>query len=355
MHLWLALSPHGYGHAVMTAPLVAELRRRRSLSLTIQTSLPGDFLRTRYGDFHHVETIPDIGFHMVSPTQVDVAASLAHYRALHGRLDEVIEAEAARLAAAKPDMVLANIPYVTVAAAARVGVPVVAFSSLNWADMALHYFSGEERGAAIAAQMHSCYAKARIFLRTSPGQPMTVPNQRLIGPVAVAGIDRRAQIRGTLDLAPDTRIGLIAYGGIEHRLPLARWQRLDNWFWLVSQSDIPNRPDMASWREAGISFHDLAASVDVLVGKTGYGTFTEAGLSGTPILYEARPDWPEAEELEKWLGHHTRCLPAAPETLLDGSLPALLQKLFSLPIQAPATADGIKEGCDSIESVMGDI
>ncbi|TAN60870.1 MAG: hypothetical protein EPN20_13195, partial [Magnetospirillum sp.] len=47
-HLWLALSPHGFGHAAMTAPVVTELRRRRpGLRLTIQTGVPRAFLESR--------------------------------------------------------------------------------------------------------------------------------------------------------------------------------------------------------------------------------------------------------------------------------------------------------------------
>jgi hypothetical protein len=350
MHLWLALSPHGYGHAAMTAPLVAELRRRRpGLRLTIQTALPRDFLESRYGAFAHVAEIPDFGFRMKSPTEIDLAASAAGYGALHADFAGVVAREAERLRAAGPDLVLANVPYVTIAAAARAGVPVVAFSSLNWADMVAHYLPDR---VSILAQIRDSYAKAAVFLRTEPAQPMTLPNVKDIGTVARPGAVRRREMAARLGLGQGVRVGLIAYGGIDHRLPLERWPALDGWFWLASQETIPRRADFAHWKGAGLPFGDLSASVDLLVGKTGYGTFTEAGLAGIPVLYEARPDWPEAPALEGWLARHTRCLPAAPENLLGGGLPLLLQKLFSMPHQSVGSADGIREGADAIESVL---
>lgn len=353
-HLWLALSPHGYGHATMTAPLVAELRRRRpGLRLTIQTSLPHDFLATRYGAFNSVPEIPDFGFRMCSATQVDVSASAAEYLARHADFDAVVAREAERLRAAAPDLVLANVPYVTVAAAARAGVPVAAFSSLNWADLADHFFAHLPQCDGVRAQIRASYAQADIFLRPQPAQAMTLPNIRDIGPVACLGADRRDEIRARLGLGQGTRLGVIAYGGIDHRLPLECWPALEGWFWLSSLDNTPERPDMARWPAAGVPFADLFPSVDLLIGKPGYGTFSEAGLAGLPVLYEPRPDWPEAPPLETWLARHSRCLPASPDQMVGGDLPALLQKLFSLPYQQVAVATGIAQGADELERLLG--
>lgn len=331
----------------MTAPLVAELRRRRpDLRLTIQTSLPRDFLATRYGTFEHVPQIPDFGFQMLSPTAIDIEASAARYVAQHAGFPALVETEAARLRAAAPNLVLANVPYVTVAAAARAGIPVAAYSSLNWADLADHYLSDLPHCDGVRAQMRAAYAEAEVFLRPTPAQPMTLPNVRDIGTVAQLGCDRRQEVRRRLGVGEGTRLGVIAYGGIDFRLSLAGWPHVDGWFWLSSLLETPERPDMAPWQAAGVPFADLLPSIDLIVGKTGYGTFTEAALAGIPVLYEPRPDWPEGPPLEEWLHRHTRCLPAAPGQLLDGKLEELLHTLFSLPEQPFALPTGVPEGVD---------
>ena len=352
-HLWLALSPHGYGHAAMTAPLVAELRRRSpGLRLTIQTSLPRDYLETRYSDFDHVPEVPDIGFRMHSATAIDLEASAAFYRSLHADFAAVVAGEAARLRAAGPDLVLANVPYVTIAAAAHAGVPVAAYSSLNWADMVDHYLGEREDCRALRAEIHESYAKAAVFLRPRPAQAMTLPNVRDIGPVAVKGLSQRAAVRARLGVGAGTRLGLIAFGGIDHRLPLERWPALDGWFWLSSLRDTPQRPDMARWETAGVSFADLLPSVDLLVTKPGYGTFTEAGLTGVPVIYQPRPDWPESGPLEGWLACHSRCLPADASEMVGGGLPGLLRTLFSQAAPELAVATGIQEGADVLEAML---
>lgn len=349
-HLWLALSPHGFGHAAMTAPLVAELRRRRpGLRLTIQTALPRDFLESRYGAFEHVPHIPDIGFRMKSAVEVDVAASAEFYRGLHADFPAVVAAETARLAEARPDLVLANVPYVTIAAAADAGIPVVAYSSINWADMVGHYLGTE---TAMLGQIRDSYAKALAFLRPTPAQPMTLPNVVDIGPVAVKGQVRADEIRQKLGLGQGIRLGLIAFGGIDHRLPLERWPALEGWFWLSSLADTPTRSDMAPWQASGLPFSDVLPSVDVLVTKPGYGTFSEAGLAGVPVLFEPRPDWPESLPLEEWLSRHTRSLAATATELASARLPLLLQRLFSQAVPEVAVPSGIGQGVDLLEAML---
>jgi len=352
-HLWLALSPHGYGHAVMTAPVVAELRRRRpNLRLTIQTGLGREFLATRYGDdFHHVPEIPDFGFCMASATQVDREASLGGYLSLHADWPKVVEAEAERIAAARPDAVLANVPYVTVAAAARAGVPVVAMSSLNWADMAAAMLAGLDGVDGIVAQMREAYVGAKAFLRCTPAMEMTLPNLINIGPVARRGADRGAELRMRLQAAVGTRIGLIAFGGIDHDLALSRFPRLPGWVWL-STLPVPDRADLRRWEDGGIPFTDLISSVDLVIGKVGYGTFTEAGLAGTPMIFVERPDWPESPNLDRWLDAHTRCQGIDAKRLFDPDLGALIDAVLARPIRPPALPTGIAEAADVVERAL---
>ncbi len=348
-HLWLALSPHGYGHAAMTAPAVLELRRRRpDLRLTIQTAIPRDFLAGRYGeDFTHVPDIPDFGLCMVSATGIDVAASAARYAQLHRDWPAVVTHEAARLRAARPDLVLANVPYVTIAAAAEAGVPVVALSSLNWADLYAHYVGDD----AILAQMRAAYGKAAVFLRCLPAMEMSLPNLRDIGVIARRGEDRRRQLRERLGLSERPRIGLIAFGGIDHRLPLADWPHLADWQWLTTL-DAPPRPDIIRWENGGLAFSDLLASVDVVVTKPGYGTFSEAGLCGTPVLFVPRPDWPESPHLDLWLARHTRCRAIPPEALFSPDLGAILDALQAQPIPPTALAEGTSQAADVLETLL---
>ncbi|WP_096702942.1 hypothetical protein [Magnetospirillum sp. 15-1] len=346
-HLWLALSPHGYGHAVMTAPVIHALRRRRpDLRLTIQTGVPRSFLEERYGpDFDYVPEVPDFGLKMRSATTVDLDASAEAYRRMHADFSAVVECEAARLRQARPDLVLANVPYVTLAAAARAGIPAVALSSLEWADVYRHYLGDRPEADAVWADMQDAYNSALAFLRVTPAMEMpSLGNVVDIGTVAQRGLNRRGE------LAPG-KVGLVAFGGIDHDLTMARWPRVAGWTWLSAQGCPADRDDVIDWRGTGLPFSDLTASVDVIVTKPGYGTFTEAALSGVPVLYVARPDWPETPAMDRWLMAHTKALALTADDLLN-DLETQLRTLFSLPEQPLAEAKGNEEAADFIDRVL---
>jgi hypothetical protein len=354
-HLWLALSPHGFGHAAMTSGVIDELRRRRpGLRLTIQTALPPALLEARYArPFEVVGDIPDFGFRMISATAIDYEASAAAYRALHADWEAVVAAEAARLKAAAPDVVLANVPYAVPAAAARAGIPAVVLSCLEWADIYDLYFTGRPEAATISAAIRAGYESARVFLRCLPAMDMTLANCRDIGPIGRIPQDRRGELRTALGLGPEVRIGLIAFGGIDHDMNMADWPRLPGWHWMTTLVNPPDRADMCWWEAGGMAFSDLIASADALVSKPGYGTFTEAAYAGTPVLYLGRPNWPECPHLDIWLAEHGRCREVPAEDLLSPRLAGLLESVMTAPAPPRPTPTGNAEAADVLESILG--
>jgi hypothetical protein len=327
----------------MTAPVVEALRRHKpDLRLTIQTAVPRAFLETRYGnDFTYVADIPDFGLKMLSSTKVDLDASACGYKALHADWSGVVGREAGRLAQASPDLVLANAPYVTIAAAAQAQIPVLGLSSVEWADIYRHYLGHRPEAAEISSQMVAAYNSADAFLRVTPAMDMpSLTNVREIGTVGSCGTARRAEIRRALGVEEGTRIGLIAFGGIDHGLDLSSWPVLPGWIWLSSLAVPEGYSHLKPWQSAGFSFSDVLASSDVLVTKPGYGSFVEACLTGLPVLYQPRPDWPESPALDRWLCSHTKALAVEMESLLGQGLEEQLRKLFSLQIQLPTLVDG---------------
>ncbi|RAU22526.1 hypothetical protein CU669_07495 [Paramagnetospirillum kuznetsovii] len=358
-HLWLALSPHGFGHAAMTSPVIAALRRRcPDLRLTIQTGaiMAPEFLRSRYGDdFTLVADIPDFGLRMRSSVEIDLDASAEGYRRLHAHWPEVVEREAERLRRAAPDLVLANIPYVTVAAAALAGIPVVAMSSLQWADMYRHYLSDRPEAATILGQMVEAYDSADLFLRVTPAMEMpSLARIRDIGPVGVCGQNRRNEVGRALGCSADRRVGLIAFGGIDHEFNLGRFPKLAGWSWLTTLDSPEDRGDIRPWRAAGMAYVDMAASVDVIITKPGYGTFVEAAMAGIPVLYLEREDWPECPHLDDWLKSNGRALAVTEADLVGSRLEEQLRKLFSLKKQDVALPRGNEEAASLLAAMLDD-
>lgn len=328
-HLFVDISSHGFGHLAIAAPVLNALAGLvPGLRLTIRSGLPPAKLAQRiHTPFTLVAGSSDFGYVMHDATRIDLPASAAAYRAAHAQWSARVDAEAAWLRTLVPDAVLTNVSYLPLAGAAQAGIPAWSLCSLNWADLFRHYFGGEAWAGAIHAEMLSAYRSARAFLRVTPGMPMdTLANLTPVGVIAAIGKRHRLG-------PPGQRNVLVAMGGIAHCLPVENWPRLPETRWLVPAAWNCRHPDAVALESIGLSFTDLLTSVDAVITKPGYGTFTEAACNGTPVLYQRREDWPEQDCLMAWLDTHGRAQEIPAEALKSGRLEGPLHSLWAQPEQ----------------------
>lgn len=334
MHLFVDISSHGFGHLAIAAPVLNALAEQvPGLRLTLRSGLPPAKLRQRIRPpFELLAGSSDFGYVMVDATHIDRAASAAAYRQAHAGWTQRVAAEAGFLADLQPDLVLTNVSYLPLAAAAQAGIPAASLCSLNWADLFAHFFANEDWAAPIHAQMLAAYRSAAVFLRVTPGMAMaSLGNVQAVGPVAARGQRRELGLDGV-------RTVLVAMGGIAHRLPVEAWPRLPGIRWLVPGDWNCRHPDAIAAEHFGLGFTDLLCSVDAVLTKPGYGTFTEAAVNGTPVLYQRRTDWPEQDCLIDWLASHGRSREIPAAALQHGELREELEALWAMPVPPlPAT------------------
>ena len=346
MHLFVDISSHGYGHLAITAPVLNALAANLpELRLTVRSGLPPAKLRQRiHVPFELLHGSTDFGFVMVDATRIDRGASALAYRAAHAGWTNRVAGESAFLDELRPDVVLTNVSYLPLAGAAQAGIPALALCSLNWADLFAHYFGNEAWAAPIHAQMLAAYRSAKRFLRVTPGMAMPqLDNREAIGPIAAQGN------RHDLGLGQDKAV-LIAMGGIAHHLPVDHWPRLPGVRWLVAGDWQCSHPDAIPLESFGLGFTDLLCSVDAVITKPGYGTFTEAACNGTPVLYQRREDWPEQDCLIDWLEENGRCCEIDGEDLLHGKVGAALERLWQSPAPPLPVPDGARQAAELIRA-----
>jgi hypothetical protein len=339
LHLFVDISGHGFGHLAITAPVLDALAEMTpDLRLTVRSALPAARLAQRIAPrFAHIAAASDFGYVMHDALTIDHAASAAAYRAAHAGWPQRVAAEADFLDRLRPDAVLTSVAYLPLAGAATRGIPALAICSLNWAELFAHYFGHEPWAVAIHAEMLAAYRAAQAFVRITPAMAMAdLGNTQDVGPVARQGR------RHDLDLAGDKAV-LIGLGGIAHHLPVDRWPRLAGIRWLVPAAWRCRHPDAVALESFGLNFTDLLCSVDAIVTKPGYGTFTEAACNGTPVLWQRRADWPEQECLIDWLQGNARCLEVDAGRLESGSLGAALNELWAQPTAPIPTWNGARE------------
>lgn len=327
MHLFVDISSHGFGHLAITGPVLNALAEIiPDLRLSIRTRLPANKLRQRiHLPFELITGSSDFGFEMIDATRIDFQASALAYQKAHTNWPDRVAREATFLEQLQPDMVLSNVSYLPLAGAKLAGIPAFSICSLNWADLFLHFFGHHVWAIEIHQQMLEAYRCAQTFIRITPGMPMPQLSQTAnVGPIAALGH------KHDLGLGTDKAV-LVAMGGISHHLPVNRWPRLPGVRWLVADDWQITQPDAISFESFGLRFTDLLCSVDAIITKPGYGTFTEAACNGTPVLYQRRDDWPEQDFLIEWLHQHVPALEISENDLLAGNLNDALNAVWQAP------------------------
>ncbi len=346
----VTVTGHGFGHAMQTCLVVQALAHQwPGAEFIFASSAPQAFFRSRLTmPFTLRPASGEVGMIMHDAITVDASASLRAYQAFHHNWDVRVDALAAQYRQDDFDLLLSNVDYLPLAAAQRAGIPTVALCSLNWADIFRHYCPS---ATTIHAQIHQAYCQAAQFLQPQPHMPMAdLPNRQAIAPLAMLG--RRRNLLSQLGLPPGTRLVLIALGGFDLAIPLQDWPHRLGLFWLHPPEWPVARADCLGWKHLGLPFIDVLASCDALVTKPGYGTFTEAACNGVPVLYTARPDWPEAPYLQTWLARHGCCLEISRQDLCNGQVEDALRALWHQPAPSLPVPCGAEQAAQAIASTI---
>lgn len=356
-HLIASLSAHGFGHIGQTAPVIRELlRRNKELSITLRTSAPDyKLMEHLHRRLPHQSIATDVGMIQATALEIDLERTAVAYAQFHNDWDLKVEQEARALLAAKPDLVISNISYLTLAGAARAGIPSIALGNINWAVLYDQLFGGHRSEApVILQQMQDAYASAITFLQPAPSMPMpALHNGHPIGPIAQMGRSRRKEIFGRLKVNSETRLVLISLGGMELRPLVEKWPRQPGVHVMAPASWEADHPDISASEMLDIPFIDLLASCDALIAKPGYGSFVEAACTGIPVLYLPRYDWPEAQYLVTWLQSHGRCLALEKSHFMAGDIKGALDELWSTTAPIRPEPTGIDESVECIQQILG--
>jgi hypothetical protein len=349
------VSGHGFGHLGQVAPVVRELTARHGdARIVIRSIHPADRVREFLG--FAVETDhppPEAILAMRGPSVVDRNASAAAYRALHADWSQHVVRESARLAALRPAVLVADVPYLSLAAAARVHLPAIALCSLNWLDLYRTYCGARPEAPAIMAEIAQAYRSARLFLQPAPHMPMPdLPNRRPIGPLGRIGSKRGAAIKATLGLTASTRLVMATFGGIPLDRPI-RLPDIAGVHWLAPASLASSHANASDIAALAMPFVDVMASCDAVMTKIGYATFVDAACNGVGIVSFPRPDWPESGPMIAWARENCRFALVAGQHDDPVAIEAAISAVLNRPPAAPVPPSGVGVAATLIARAAG--
>jgi hypothetical protein len=340
--------------------MIGALRARLpGLRVTVRTGLPAALVAARFGAAGQaapavVADDTEFGFAMHDALHIDDASSAARYRALHADRARLLERERDALRALGADLVLANVGWLPLAAAASLGLPAFGASSLNWADVLDGRGARGQGLGAVVDWMRSCYDRADALFALEPGMPFDGFARRVrVAPISRRGTPRPAALRAALEAPADAKVMMIAFGGLRLDVDTRGWRLPEGWRAVTLTEGGADGPTVRRGESLGWAYIDLLASCDLLVAKPGYGTFAEAGFASRDTLAVPRDDWPEAPFLQRWLERHARCAAIGLDALRAGAFDDPLAALAAQPAREPARGDGAAEIAEAVARRLG--
>lgn len=354
-HLFIAVTAHGYGHLAQVAPVAHELMARLpGLRITLQGTVDARYAEARMPPGCRTVAEPaDVALPMDGPLRVRWAEGLERFIAFDKAYDQHLRRQIALFEQDPPDLVLADIPWLPLDAARRLGLTAIGLCSLNWHDILLEGPIADQVPGSLVERLHDAYAGADLFLRPVPTMPMAwLPNGRTIGPLATRRGRDPSALRAQLGIADDRPLVLLQFGGAG-RLPLGASDTAQVCFLTPDPEAAAGRDDaIVIGTPNGPDVLDVLAACDAILTKPGYGTFAEAACNGIPVGYVPRADWPEERYLVDWLRRQVpvRAIPA--EDLAAGRIREPLEALLRAGIATPVEPTGTAEAAALIEGLL---
>lgn len=351
MHVGFYISGHGLGHLAQCGPVIEALSARfPDLKLSLRTEISEHLLARRVQHPFSISANPvDCGFVMANALDIDVEGSKASYRAFHEDFAGRVSRDAKWLDDQGIELVITNISHLGAAAANAVGIPAVGLCSLNWADTYAHYFGRD----AVWSEIRDAYACLDRFFCPAPSMIMPgITNRVDIGCIASLGRNRRQTLNERVGINSDRLVAVVSAGGLDFDFDPVRWDVAQDLFFILPD-DYPLAANRVGIDTLDMSFVDLVASVDVVVGKPGYGTVSETAVAGTPFVYVPRNNWPEESALVQWLQKHVPVQSIPRDALVHGQFGQAVRELAKQPISKIAGNSGATDFVDAISVMRG--
>ena len=293
------ITGHGFGHAIRTTQILRALPA--DLPLLLKTTAPERVFREELPgrEFEYVHAEYDCGCLQSDSVHVLRRETLTRYAEIARRNGSHLADELAFLKERGVRCVASDIASFPLEAARVAGIPAVAVANFTWHDIYSEYAETPE-DAALLAQMAAEYADATLACLTPLAVPTVgavFPHSQRVPLVARQGQDIREAITDTLGIPGGKRLALLYLGGWGMDIDFAALERWTDWVFLT---DAPLPVSVANARAFNpqiLRYADVAASVDCVVSKAGYGTLTECIANSVPLIYLPRQGFVEHEGL----------------------------------------------------------
>lgn len=294
--LYLAITSHGFGHAVRTSCVARVIKQLcPEILLVLVTTVPRWLLESYIGeDFIHRPRAFDVGVIQSDSLTMDKAATLEKLKHIRDRQNSIIAGEVNFIRTNRVGLVLADIPPLAPLIAKVADIPCWAISNFGW-DFIYRDWGGEFR--EIADRISESYQQCDRLFRLPMFEPMSA--FRNITDVGLTGATphyTEQELRTNFKLSkPKEKTVLLTFGGLGlQAIPYHNLKRFSDWQFITFDQQAPNLSNLLQVKDRRYRPVDFMPLCGRVVSKPGYGTFAEALAIGVPIVSLTREDFAEA-------------------------------------------------------------
>ncbi|PSB38983.1 glycosyl transferase [filamentous cyanobacterium Phorm 46] len=358
--LYIAITNHGFGHAVRVSSVAAKIQELNPDILLIITTTAPRWLLECYitGDFILRPRAFDVGVVQADSLHMDKEATLEKLREIRKNQNSIIAGEVNFIKQNRVGLVLADIPPLAARMAASAGVPCWMMSNFGW-DFIYRDWGGEF--VEMADWIGECFGKCDRLFRLPLHEPMPAfPNIQDVGLTGGNPRYSNDEIREVFGIkSPLEKTVLLTFGGLGlEAIPYHNLQQFSDWQFITFDGGAPDLPNLIKVKnqEFAQSFPILPRPVDMmpvcgrLVSKPGYSTFSEALRLEIPVISIMREGFAEAAVLLEWLKNYAEHQVVTAAEFFEGDWGFLRQ-----PLHPPRLSDKLdKNGTEAIAQAVVD-
>ncbi|NET03164.1 MAG: glycosyl transferase [Symploca sp. SIO2B6] len=294
--LYIAITNHGFGHAVRASSVAAAIQRRCPEILLILVTTAPRWLLESYipGDFIYRPRSFDIGVIQADSLAMDKEATLEKLRHIRASAPAIIASEVNFIRNNRVNLILADIPPLATSLAKAAGIECWMMSNFGW-DFIYRYWGGEFM--EIAEWISQLYGECNRTFRLPFHEAMSAFNN--ITDVGLTGGTPRYDcnyLRQKFGLSASVdKTVLLTFGGLGiEQIPYKGLSQFSEWNFITFDQQAPDLPNIIKITDHNYRPVDFMPLCGRVVSKPGYSTFAEALRVGTPIVSLTREDFAEA-------------------------------------------------------------
>lgn len=336
--LYVAISPHGFGHTTRTCSIVAALQTLMpDLPVTIVTTAPQWLIDSYLTQPYHYRPVSlDVGVVQTDGLQMDKLATLLKLKELIAQQEKLVETEVKYIKSQGISLVFADMPPLAIAIARSVGIPCWVSSNFGWDLIYQDWITELPEFQSIVAWIQDLYHRADLLLRQPFCESMPAFSNKIdVGLTGGTPKFSREQIYQKLSIDADRSVVLLSFGGLGlQSIPYQNLANFPDIHFLSFDCHAPQLHNLTIFSGKDLRPVDVMPICRGVITKPGYSTIAEACRLDIGIICLTRSGFAEGayliEGVQNYMNHHI----ISPEEFYQGDW-----QFLSLPFSLPKLTD----------------